>query len=303
MASLKERASARLKRLRAEYPVLEHVLLTLGHYGSVNGSAQAGAVTYFGFLSFFPILALAFFFVGIVANVYPDARADMTTAISSFLPHVVGSGKDEIQLSTFEQHAGTVGIVGLVGLLYAGLGWLSGMRAALEVMFQLPKKEQPNFVVGKARDLLMLVVIGVILLVSVALSSAVSGFSQQILDRIGLGDRVVASVILWILAHGLAVLATTILFVAMFKLLAQAQVPRRALIQGAVLGGVGFEILKAVSIFLIGQTANQPAAQAFGVALILLVWINYFTRIVMYAAAWAYTHPQAVAERAAQPVR
>jgi membrane protein len=300
VASLKERLSARLARLRAEHAVVDHVLLMLGHYGNVNGNAQAGAVTYFGFLSFFPVLALAFFFVGIVANVYPEARADLVTAISTVLPHVVGSGTGEIQLSTFENHASTLGIFGLVGLVYSGLGWLSGMRSALEVMFALPKREQPNLFVGKARDLLVLVLVGVILIVSVALSSAVAGFSQQILDWIGLGASAAAAVILWVLAHALAVVATTVLFVAMFELLAPPHLPRRALIQGAVLGGVGFELLKAVSIFLIAQTRNQPAAQAFGVALILLVWINYFTRIVMYSAAWAYTHPQAVAQRSAE---
>ena len=40
----------------------------------MKGSQQAGAVTYFAFLSFFPILALAFFVVGCISQVYPDAR-------------------------------------------------------------------------------------------------------------------------------------------------------------------------------------------------------------------------------------
>ena len=37
--------------------------------------------------------------------------------------------------------------------MYAGLGWLSGMRQALEVMFVVPRQEKPNFVTGKLRDL------------------------------------------------------------------------------------------------------------------------------------------------------
>ena len=47
------------------------------HYGEVRASQQAGAVTYFAFLSFFPILALAFFVVGQIAKVYPDAQDDL----------------------------------------------------------------------------------------------------------------------------------------------------------------------------------------------------------------------------------
>ena len=46
-------------------------------------------------------------------------------------------------------------------------------------------------------------------------------------------------------------------------------------------------MLKRLSTLLLGATKSSPGVQAFGVALILLVWINYFSRLVMYAAAWA----------------
>ena len=70
---------------------------------------------------------------------------------------------------------------------------------------------------------------------------------------------------------------------------------------GALLGAVGFEILKQVSGLLIRATQNQPAFQVFGLALILLVWINYFSRVVLYAAAWAWTHPLAREQRVVEP--
>ena len=57
-------------------------------------------------------------------------------------------------------------------------------------------------------------------------------------------------------------------------------------------------MLKQVSQLLLQSTANSPAFQAFGIALILVVWINYFSRVVMYAASWAYVHP---ASRALRP--
>ncbi len=41
----------------------------------------------------------------------------------------------------------------------------------------------------------------------------------------------------------------------------------------------------------------------FGVALILLVWINYFSRLVMYAAAWAYTATVALEQRTTEAMR
>jgi len=71
--------------------------------------------------------------------------------------------------------------------------------------------------------------------------------------------------------------------------LARPALPRRSLVEGALLGALGFEVLKSLATVLIGHTHDQPAFQAFGVALVLLVWINYFSRLVLYGAAWAGT--------------
>ena len=90
----------------------------------------------------------------------------------------------------------------------------------------------------------------------------------------------------------------------MFRLLlVDTHAPRRALLGGALLGAVGFEILKLVANTLLAHTRGQPAFQAFGVALILLIWINYFSRLVMYAAAWAYTSPLALEQRTTEAMR
>ena len=70
---------------------------------------------------------------------------------------------------------------------------------------------------------------------------------------------------------------------------------------GAVLGAIAFEVLKQALELLLKSTQGNPAFQAFGIALILLVWINYFSRVVLYAAAFAHTSPAARALRAPEP--
>lgn len=295
MTALKERLTAVLVGLRERMPWFDHVLKMLAHYGSVNGNGQAGAVTFFGFLSFFPVLALGFFVVGLLTRVYPGIQGQMVQEIGKLLPGVVGSGTGEIPLATIESYAGRVGVVGLVAVLYSGLGWLSGMRQALEVMFAVPRQEQPSFIVGKLRDLRTLAIIGVTLIVSVVLSGAVTGFSGTVLGWIGIDPHAtVPTVALNLVARALAIAASTVLLLSMFGLLVtESHVPRGALVRGALLGAVGFELLKLAANLLLAQTKGQPAFQAFGVALILLVWINYFSRLVMYAAAWAHTAREA----------
>jgi membrane protein len=289
--ALKQRIDDRVDEIRTRRPFLDHLVRMVQHYGAVKGSIQAGAVTYFAFLSFFPILALAFAVVGWVARIYPDAQQNLSDAIDQVLPNMVGDDPGQVSLSAIKSAAGAAGGFGLLGLVYSGLGWLSGMRDALLVLFEKPPREQPNFLVGKLHDLLAMVAIGVVLILSVAVSGVVTSFSTEILDALGL-----ATDLSWLLS-GLSILvgllANMVLFFAFFRLLADPAVPARSLWSGALLGAMGFEVLKQASRYLLRATAEQPAFQAFGIALILLVWINYFSRIVMYAAAWAYCSREA----------
>lgn len=299
MASVKDQALETFDDVRRQ-GVVKHVLRMVKHYGSHNGNNQSGAVTYFAFLSFFPILALAFFVVGIVSNVYPGAREDLVQAIDSLLPGFIGNGENEISLDDIRTFSGWAGVIALAGVLYAGLGWLSAMRQSLEVVFETPEGVQPNFIYGKLRDLVSLATIGTTLLVSVAFTGFLTAFSTTVLGWVGLGDEL--EYLLTILTRGIGLAANAVLFFTLFKLLGQPRAPNRALWHGALLGAVGFEILKSLSFLLLGSTKDQPAAQAFGIALILLVWINYFSRLVFYSASWAFTSPLAMTARVTDPV-
>lgn len=288
-------AKQRLAALRERRPFVDHVVRTFLHYGSVNGSALAASVTYFAFLSFFPILALAFAVIGLVSRAYPNADEDLVAAINGVLPGIVG-GSDGLDLATFEENAPGILSVGLVLALYSGLGWLSGMRTALVAVFEEPEKEKPNFFVGKLRDVLALLCLGSVLIGSVAISGVATKLATPILDFVGLG--VGAKPLLWVLALVLGLAASTVLFFAFFKLLASPNVPSRSLWSGAVLGAVAFELLKQLSTVLLQATKEQPAVQAFGIALVLIVWMNYFSRVVVLAAAWVHTSVAARSLRA-----
>ena len=279
-----------VRRARDRYGWLDHTMAMLGHYGRVDGNGQAGSVTYFAFLAFFPIMALAFFCVGLIANVFPDAKQNLTDVINSLLAGLVGPGDDQVSLQVFQDNAGTAGVLGLIGFLYAGLGWMSAMRNALQTLFQKPPKDRPNLFVGKARDAMTLAAVGGMLLVAFTVTSAVNTFDDEILDWLGLDPDALAPR-LGVRAVGavLAVLLITGMLMALYQLLARPRVSHRALREGAVLASIGFVLLKLVADRLITVTHGQPAFTVFGFALVLLVLINYFSRVVMYGAAWAYT--------------
>ena len=293
--SLIDDAKRRIEDARGRWPLLDHLVRTVEHFGNVNGSALAAAVTYFAFLSFFPINALAFAVIGFVSGAYPNAERHLVTAINDVLPGIVGEGEGELSLSTLQKSVPSILSVGLLVALYSGLGWLSGMRTALMAVFEEPEKERPSFVWGKLRDVIALVTLGTVLLLSVALSGVATKLATPILELLGLGAGV--EPVVWVIGLALGLTASTVLFFAFFRVLASPNVPARSLWSGALLGALAFEALKQLSTFLLAGTKEQPAAQAFGIALILVVWMNYFSRVVVLAAAWAHTSPASREQR------
>lgn len=295
----RERLASRASDVRARRPLVDHLVRMQEHYTAVKASQQAGAITYFGFLSLFPILAIAFYVVGLVARVYPKVQSRLEGAINQVIPELIGDGPGQIPVSDIKHAATTVGLIGFLVLLYAGLGWLSAVRRALAVVFELPRQDQLGFVLGKVRDLLTLALIGVILLVSVAVAGLVGGFSSDVLDWLDISTDL--GWVLRALTILVGVAADLLLFWSMFVLLANPHLPRRTLWSGALFGAVAFEALKQLAGPLIAATQGNIAFQVFGLALILLVWIYYSSRVILYAAAWVVTAPAARAVRAPAP--
>lgn len=269
----------------------DHLLAMLGHYGRVNGGGLAGAVTYYAFLAFVPVMALAFFVVGLVARIYPDAQADMNDAISEFLRSLLGTDSGSVNVQAFADNAGTAGIIALVGFIYAGIGLMSSMRQALQMMFAKPPEERPNFVFGKLRDLAALSIAGGGLIVAFVIASVGRNYSAELTGMIGLdsgwaarGLQVFGLIFSLLLIMGLLRL--------LYQFLAQPRVSRRGLVEGTLLAALGFLVLKYLAGLLISFAHGRPAFAIFGVSLVLLIMINYFIQVIMYGAAWAYTSPK-----------
>jgi membrane protein len=300
------RAKNRIHALRERRPVVDHAVRAYQHMSAVQGTILAGAVTYFGYLSFFPVLVIAFAVVTKVAEVVPAARNGLVTAVESIFPGLIGDGRNAaINIDTFADQAAAVGFIALLGLFYSGLGWISAARAGLQGVFQVPPKQRRNFALGKLVDLLMLAVIGTVLILSVGMSSAVTTVTRDILvllqfDEIP-GDAMI--VLLKVVAVALGVVASTVLFFTMFMVLPAAGLPRSAVLKGAFVAALGFEVLKLLASTLISLAAKNPATAVLGISLVLLVWINYFSQVIMAGAAWAYTSPEARAIRDRQAER
>ncbi|MCW2680407.1 MAG: ribonuclease, partial [Frankiales bacterium] len=276
-----------LAGVRQKRPFVDHSLRAFGRYQADAGDRQAAAVTFFGFLSFFPILALA---TSILSYVLGDeAVGTVVREVNAYAPGLAEQlGLEEILSDN--RKAGAAGAIGLVGLLYSGLGWVDALREAIRAIWHHNVKEG-NFLVKKAKDVVILVGLGVTILLSIAISAATGAASDFLLETVRLDDKPVATAATWLLGVVLGLLTSAGLFLFLFWRLPKVQSPFRRVIKGALLAAVLFELLKRVGAFYIERTTENPLYGSFAVVVGLLVWINIVSRMLLICAAWVVTAP------------
>ncbi len=281
-------------RLAARSPFLAHLFRTLDHYKEQRGNLAAGGATYFAFLSFFPLLAVSFAIVGQLSQVYPNAQEDFVEALSGVLPGIVSVDPQPgtIALSEIAANAPAIYTVGLLTALYSGLKWVSGLRDGLNQMIGLPVTEARNLVLGKATDLMTLVVLGLVLIASVSVGSIPVALGSTILDALGLTSWF-GSAVLFALSFAVGVGVSTVLFWSIYRLLPKPDLPARSLWKGALFAAIGFEIVKQFASLVLRGASSVPVA-SLAIALTLVVWIYFFSRLTMYGLSWATTDREAL---------
>ncbi|MDF2706563.1 MAG: YihY/virulence factor BrkB family protein [Nonomuraea muscovyensis] len=291
MAGLSKRIEAakawgrrRVEYWRVRRPSVDHWIRTIQRYQLQSGDRLAGAVTYFAFLSFFPLIALAYALLGYVLSNDQSATEALNKAVAEQVPGVA----DRLDINAIATAKATAGIIGLLGLLYAGLGAVDALRGALREM-SMTTAPPLDFVRGKLRDLASLVMLGAAMLASVVVTGFATQATAVVARFLGLGDTPVNVALLFLAGLGASLAADWLLFVIVLGWVARPTQPFRVIAKGALLGAVGFGALKQLAGLLLGATLSNPLYGTFAVIVGLLLWINLSARLVMYVASWTAT--------------
>ncbi|HEY6748874.1 MAG TPA: YhjD/YihY/BrkB family envelope integrity protein [Mycobacteriales bacterium] len=292
MAGLKDRVTGTLRRQRARRPWLDHLIRAYKKYKDANGDHVAAAITYFSFLALFPLLLLGASVAGFVLANNEDLQERLQKVISDNVPGSLGETMSHAVESVIENR-GSIGVIALLGVAYAGLGWVANLRSGVQIVWA-GEVEKEGFLKAKLADLLILVGLGLGIVLSIALTSGGTAATHAVVDALsldgvpGMGTLVAAVGIL------LALAADTLLFMWMFTRLPGRPIHYRTVLRGAIFAAVGYEILKVVGTTYIANVTSNPTYGPLAGVIGLLVWINLVSRFLLLSAAWTATGPQPV---------
>ncbi|MDG3016510.1 inner membrane protein YhjD [Speluncibacter jeojiensis] len=282
-----------LERLRAGHPWLDHLICAAQRYQSQRGDYYAAGITYFSVLALFPLLMVAFAVAGFVLNGHVDLLDEVRRNVTKNVPGSMGQSINELIDSAIDSRT-TVGVIGLVAGLYAGLGWMGNLRAALTAQWEQQRKS-PGFLRTKVSDLGALAGLGVALLISLGVSALGSGtIARRVLHEIGLANAPGVGVGLTVLSVVVAVAASWALFTWVIARLPREPVAFRSAVRAAFAAAVVFEILKRLGAFYLEKVLSGPAGVAFGPILGLMVFAYLTARIVLLCTAWAATSAESM---------
>jgi membrane protein len=268
-------------------------------YGDRRGNRLAGATSFFGFLSLFPLIVLAAAVTGPLLG--DKAIQTLKDALQQNLP---GIG-DRIDIDGLVNHAGTIGLVSGVSLLFTGLGWIDSLRASIRSMHELDD-EPGNAIRLKVVDLGALLGLGLIGLIATGASSVLTGLSRRIIDASDLDGTWLASWGIDLISIVVGIGAGAILFLYMQTALPRILLPRKVAVIAALAGGIAFYLAQKLGNVYVSHVIGANAAYgALALPLALLVWIYLMTRVIMLVAAWtkeATVDRRVVEEAASEPV-
>jgi membrane protein len=261
-------------------------------FGAVGGGVLTGGIAYSALFSVFAALALGYTIFTAVLGDNDALRLDVLTTVDANLPGLIDTGDnrglidpDDLVLSAGLSVAG-VGAIGV--LLFSASLSMAALRTAVRAVFGHTAPQ--NLLVGKARELAGVAGVAVAILLSAVLTLAVTALADAILGALGwdAAARVVGRVIGVLVAFALDVG----MFVLVVRVLADLHPPRRDLLRGALLAGVGMGVVRLLGTSVVAGAAGRNALLAsFTVLVTLLVWINLLARIVLVAAAWTADPP------------
>ena len=259
----------RLKALGERWRWLGTLLEMHARVGETNGGSVASAATVQLFVALFPLILVAIAALGFITSNDASVTDDIIDGLG-----LSGSAARTVQdaIETAQESRRAATVVGVLGLLWSGLG----VTTAVSMAVRTPWQRKIEGIKTKGFGLVWLLV------GAVTLGGAIG--AGALLNRTP--DAVPRPIV----AAGLILVGLVLelgFFLWTFWILGDRRAGWRSFVPGAVVGALGLEVLKLVGTVLVPRMVASSSSLygPLGVVFAILAWLTIFSRLIVYASA------------------
>lgn len=250
---------------------------------------MGASLAYYALFSLFPLTLLAVAVFGFFLGDDPGTRERILATVDPGSPGARAM-LDET-LKSMQEHRSGRGIgavIGFVTLLFGASGVFGELDTSFNKIWRVPVKTMPFWksvvseIKDKALSFLLVVFAGLLLLASLATSTALTALGSSTESLLGKVPLFIWGWKLAELAVGFAFL--TAVFAAIFRVLPRTRVTWRDVFPAAALTAILFTVLKLLLAWYLGHVGSFAAYGAVGGVLALLTWIYVSSLVIFFGA-------------------
>ena len=267
-------AVGRLDRYQRRHSRLGLPIAVIYKFVDDRGSHMAALITYYSFVSLFPLLLLLYSILGFVLQSHPGVRADIEHSVLTNFP-VIGPQLSK-SIASF-QGSGVALVIGVLGTLYGSIGAMQAAQAGFNQIYGVPRNRQPNPIKSRVRSLLLLALLGTWILVSTGLSVILST-ANDISQDIGPTVKVVGYLLNYVVNVGL--------FAVAFRLLTARPLRFRQVLTGGMVAAALWMLVQGFGSSYISHAFKHTnhLYGVFAIVLVLLAWL-YLQALILIISA------------------
>ena len=279
---------SRWAQLRARFDWFDHAIRAYQRFEDRRGTFFTAGLTYYTIFAVIPLLMIGYAMLGFVLSSHRTLLAGIDDRIRSSVSSALAQQLVGLMDSVIASRA-SVGVVGLLTALWAGLSWMWHLREALSEMWGQPVASG-GFLRTKASDLAALFSAFVVTLTIFALTAlGNTAFMAALLKWLGIQHVPFLHAMLSGVSMVMSLLVSWAFFTWVIARLPRESVGFAASMRAGLLVAVGFELFKQIASIYLRMVLRSPAGVAFGPVLGLMVFAYITATMILFATAWAAT--------------
>lgn len=258
-----------LDRFQQRHAVLAFPVAVIKRYGDDKAGRQAALITYYAFLSLFPLLLVFLSVLAIVASGSPSLQARISEHVFQYFPALGNDLQGSVHTL---KGSGLPLALEMLALFYGARGFAMMLQDAFNNVWHVQNDHRPNAIGDYVRSFAMMLAVGVGIIIGTVFSYILSAVLH-----LGVTGTLLAIIV--------NLLVTIGLFLAVFRLGTASSIGWNYIIPGAIIAATGFLVVQHFGGRIMGHELPRLRGSygSFYLALGMMFWIYLQAQVLLYA--------------------